>query len=102
MYSGVIMASVINYCATYIKDPDAVLDYTLDWSSWLADGETISTSSWTVEAGITEDSDTNTSTNATIWLSGGTDGSSYIVTNRITTSESRTDDRSVKISVCER
>jgi len=43
----------------FLKDPDAVLDYGFDWSDWLADGETISTSTWTVETGITKDSDSN-------------------------------------------
>ena len=33
------------------KDPDAVLDYTFDWSAWLADGETILTHAAVIEAG---------------------------------------------------
>lgn len=86
----------------YTKDPDAVLDYQVDWSSWLESGETISTSTWVVPTGITEDSSSNTSTDATIWLSGGTVEETYTVTNRVTTSLGRTDDRSFVISVQER
>ena len=40
---------------TFLKDPEAVLDYTVDWGIWL-DTDTISTSNWTVPAGITKDS----------------------------------------------
>ena len=55
----------------FVKDPDEVLDYSIDWSTWL-DSDTISSSSWTVESGITKDSDSNDTTSTTIWLSGGT------------------------------
>lgn len=88
--------------ATFYKDPDAVLDYSVDWSDWLATGETISTSSFTVATGVTKDSETNDTTSATVWLSGGTDGTRYTITNQITTSDSRTDDRSFTVVVVER
>jgi hypothetical protein len=84
------------------KDPDAVLKYVMDWSDWLDTGETISTSTWTVDSGITKDSDTNTTTTATITLSGGTVGEKYRITNRIVTSGSQTDDRSFYVYVNER
>ena len=35
---------------TFTKDPDAVLDYSVDWSLWLA-GDEISTSEWLLEEG---------------------------------------------------
>jgi hypothetical protein len=78
--------------------PDAVLDYTMDWSEWL-DGDTIASSIWTAESGITINSSSNTTTVATVWLSGGTAGESYRVTNQITTAAARTDDRSLFITV---
>lgn len=84
-----------------VKDPDAVLDYQVDWSSWLATGETISSSDWVVQTGITETSASNTTTTATIWLSGGTAGVTYTVTNRIVTTANRTNDRSLYITVRE-
>jgi len=86
----------------FLKDPDAVLDYQIDWSSWLDTGETISASAWTVPTGLTEDSDSNTTTTATVWLSGGTAGVTYSVTNQITTSDSRTEDRTITIRCGER
>lgn len=86
---------------TFSKDPNAVLDYAVDWSRWLA-GDEISTSEWTVPGGLTKVSDSMTTTKATVWLSGGTAGQSYIVTNRITTTGSRTEERSFTIRVEER
>ena len=83
------------------KDPDAVLDYQVDWTSWL-DGDTIATSTWVVPAGITEDSSSNTTLVTTIWLSSGTVGDRYEVLNRITTDGGRTDDRTTVILVTEK
>lgn len=81
------------------KDPDDVVDYSVDWTDWLA-GDTIATSVWVVPTGITKDSDTNDTTSATIWLSGGTEGDDYQLTNRITTAAGRTKDKSFTIT-CE-
>lgn len=83
---------------TFFKDPDAVLDYELDWTPWLG-LDTIVISTWTVPTGITKDSDTNTPTSATIWLSGGTVGTKYDLTNHITTAAGREDDRTITISI---
>lgn len=80
------------------KDPDAVLDYRVDWTDWL-DGDTIATSTWIVPSGITQDSESNSTTTATIWLSDGTEGTTYGVVNRITTTGGRTDDRTIYIVV---
>ena len=83
------------------KDPNAVLPYTIDWADWLG-SDTISSSTWTVASGITEDSTSSTTTVATILLSGGTSGTSYSVTNRITTAAGLTEDRTIRIDVIER
>ena len=85
-----------------IKDPQAVLDFRVDWSAWLADGDAIDTSNWTVPEGITQASATHDDTTATIWLSGGTLGETYSLTNRITTEQGRTDDRTIRVSVRDR
>lgn len=88
--------------SNFVKDPDAVLDYAVDWSAWLATGETITGSSWTVDTGITKNSDTHSTTAAVAWLSGGTVGVSYLCVNHITTSGGRQDDRTLTISVHQR
>ncbi len=82
------------------KDPDSVLDYSIDWSQWLA-GDTIVSSIWTVTLGIAKDSDTNDTTSTTIWVSGGTAGTTYALTNRIITSVGRTKDLTVDLPVAE-
>jgi len=80
------------------KDPDEVLDYQIDWTARLA-GDTISTSDWDVEAGITMDSESNTDTTATIWISGGTVGETYTFTNHIVTAGARSMDQSVRLRI---
>ena len=85
----------------FTKDSNAVLDYIWDWSDWLG-SDTISSSSVTVQTGLTADSDSNTTTTATVWLSGGTPGEDYEVTNRIVTAGARTEDRTIIIMVRER
>lgn len=95
------------------KDPDAVLDYRFDWaastngngaSDWLEAGETITSCTVTVPAGLTLDSFslTNASTTVVAWLRGGTAGNEYDIACRITTSAGRTDDRTRRLYVAER
>lgn len=83
------------------KDPEAVLDYSIDWTAWL-DGDTISVSAWTVPAGITQDSASASTTGTTIWLSGGAAGETYTLVNHITTAAGREDDRTIRIKVREK
>lgn len=82
----------------FIKDPNARLDYGFDWSEWL-NGDTITNSTWIVTAGLTSDTPTNTTTVTKIWLSAGTLGELYTVTNRITTAAGRIDDRSFTVFI---
>lgn len=86
---------------TFTKDPDAILDYAVDWSRWLA-GDTIAASVWIVPTGLTKVSETSTATKAIVWLLGGSAGVTYTVTNRITTAAGRTEDRSFTVRVEER
>jgi len=83
---------------TWEKDPGALLDYTVDWELWLS-SDTIATSSWSADTGITVVTSTNDTTSATVWLSGGTAGTVYDVVNRIVTAGGRTDDRTITIIV---
>lgn len=101
---------------TYSHDPNAVLDYGVDWraltngtggTDWLEEGETITASTWTLPDGITVDPanpalDDATESTTTIWLTGGTAGQTYRVTNHITTSAGREDDRSIFLRVIDR
>jgi hypothetical protein len=84
-----------------LKDPDATLDYGVRWAvnGWLDADETVTSSSWTVEAGITKQSDSISSDGKTtvVWLAGGTVNTDYLITNHIVTSKGRQDDRSMLI-----
>lgn len=84
---------------SHIKDPDAILDYPIDWSAWLED-DTIATSEWVAhDDGITIDNDTNTATVTVVWLSGGTVGERYRLTNHIVTAAGREDDRTISVRI---
>ena len=89
---------------SFPKDPQAILDYTFDWSYWLAEGETIDSYILTVPAGVTLDSEQFTATTVTAWISGGTDGVSYTVACKIVTDNAtpRTDERSIILIVSNR
>ena len=86
------------------KDPDATVPFTFNWSAWLGDSAEISSVAWDVPAGLTQESASSTATTATVYLSGGTAGSTYTVRCRVTTNESpaRVDDRSLLVRVVER
>lgn len=90
------------------KAPDDVESYTITWRGSdpdvvyaLEDSETIATSTWTLESGITEDSSSNTTTTTTIFISGGAENTRYKVINTITTSAGRTLARAVYVYVLE-
>lgn len=89
----------------FAHDPDSDLDYQIDWAAWLATGDSIASSTWTVPAGLTAgtgaQAPTHTATTATIWLSGGTAGITYQVTDHVTTVQGRADDQSIYLRVQE-
>lgn len=81
----------------FLKDPSAVLDYKIDWSAWLAAGDTILAAAWTATSGITVNSNVFTTTTATVWLSGGTESTIYQLTCHITTAAGREDERTIRV-----
>ena len=84
----------------YTKDPDSVLDWAFDWSAWLADDETI-VSHEIVADGVTVDTSDENEGVVTVWLSEAQKGTRR-VTCRVTTSQGRTDDRSIVLHVTDR
>ena len=89
------------------KDPQSTLDYTIDWSSWVTDGDAIATSVWDVEtiAGdVTPVVNTNDvmdvgASTSTVWLSGGELRNTYRITNTITTTNGLTDERYFRLNI---
>lgn len=88
--------------ANFIKDPDAVLDYEIDWTEWL-DGDAIQTATWHDPTdGLTVVRSSTTNTVSTVWLSGGTVGATAKVTCRVVTNGGRTEDRTLSLWVTQR
>lgn len=85
----------------FVKDPDAILDYQINWEDWL-DGDTISASSWEVDEGLTGTNQSYSDSVTTIWLSGGTVDIRYTLTNTIETNAGRTEERSFFVDIKER
>lgn len=84
----------------FVKDPSARLDYTIDWSAWLAaDDDTIASASVpSPPSGITVGEPVHSATTTTVWISGGTAGTSYDVAVRIVTAGDRQDERTITIT----
>lgn len=93
------MAIIWRNRLTFIKDPEAVLDYVLDWTNWLDSADTISAVAVTGATGITVDSSSSTTTSTTAWVSGGTEGNTYAVTFHITTAAGRETDRTIYLRI---
>ncbi len=88
--------------AIFLKDPDAVLDYTFDWTLWLTSGssvDTITGGSVMVASGVHLDSLTYDAKTVTAWISGGSPSLNYDITCRIQTTAGRIDDRTITLMV---
>lgn len=88
---------------TFTHAPGANLDYGFDWKSngWLAEGETIETSTWSAP-GLTVTRQLHANGITAAFIAGGKKGNTYKVTNTITTSEGRTDSRTITLAVEDR
>ncbi len=91
---------------TYLKDPQAELDFTFDWSPWLATGETITGYVITPDTGITVAPSGKATVQdggrITVWLGGGTAEQRYSVACRVTTTAGRVDERTLRVTVTDR
>jgi hypothetical protein len=90
----------------FLKDPVALIDYAVDWAEGYLVDQTIIASSWSVlpaePGGITVASDIITATRTRATLAGGIPGHVYRITNRVTLSDTRSDERSLTIRVEQR
>lgn len=83
----------------FVRSPESVLDFTINWAPWLPAEDTIDTSNWTVgtPSGVTITSTSQSANTTTVWISGGTAGVTYHVVNTITTTGGRTDERTLSL-----
>lgn len=90
----------------FVKDPAALVDYEVEWGDWLAANETLTASSWSVEpveaGGLAVAMQSGIGSARRASVSGGVRGHLYRLTNHITTSAGRTDERSLAIRIAER
>ena len=90
----------------YLKDPSGVLDYSFDWGAGYLDAQTVSASAWAVSpaetGGVTVVSSASLPTRTSARLGGGVRGRVYRVTNRVTFSDGRIDERLVVLRVEDR
>jgi len=90
----------------YLKDPQAAVDYSVDWGAGYLDGQTVSGSVWSVapdeEGGVRVVAETVLPTRTAATLEGGVAGKVYRVGNQVTLSDGRTDERTLVLRVEER
>ena len=76
--------------AVLLQDPAETLDYQIDWTAWL-NGDTITTSSWTVAPSGPTLSNTGFNTTGTyIYMAGVAFGAIYALENTIVSANGRT------------
>ena len=88
---------------TFTKDPDAKLDYTVDWTDFLAAAsDTISASSFISSSDdLTLEDESMLDGIHTVFVSGGTLNEVYRVTSRIETVGGRINDNSLRLLIKE-
>ena len=92
-------------------DPNEIQAYSVDWSRFLNTGDTISSVAWLVNGTVTgsyEITDnltlvqpTNTTTVATVRITGGTVGQRYKISCRVTTADGLIYERSINLTIRE-
>jgi hypothetical protein len=93
-----------SYVKSYIKDPAARLDYTWDWSDWLADiDDTMNSATVTLPDGLTAaESPVVDSPFVIQRVEGGTLESTYQMVCQITTAGGLIDERSIYLTIKDR
>lgn len=84
------------------KDPSENIDYAVDWSGILPNGDSIETVVWFVPEGLTKGATHLIDETAIVWLSGGQANVAYNVSCRIETTAGRVFERTVRLIVQER
>lgn len=89
-----------------MKDPDAVLDYMVDWGAEYLGDDAVAQSRWDVSSVETDGVEIVGSAfdyrTATAQIGGGSPGKIYRITNSVVTASGREDSRSIVLRVEER
>ncbi len=79
----------------WVKDPNDVEKFTIDWTNWLQ-GDTISSTDWYQGESTSTDLtlvEANTTTTTSATISGGYHGGRYVMSNRIVTAAGLTKEK---------
>ncbi len=86
-----------------LKDPEATLDYSVDWGAEYLGDDILATSEWSVlpdeTGGITVEGNTFDAKIATVKAAGGLAGRVYQLINHVVMDSGRTDSRSIVLRV---
>lgn len=87
-----------------LKDPEAVLDYAIDWGAeYLGEGDVIAASNWSVSPseadGVSIGASSFDERVSSVTVAGGLPGRLYRLSNRVVTDSGRIDDRSIMLRV---
>lgn len=90
---------------TYDKDPAAIKDYGFDWSLWMSSGDVTSSSVFSADISAVNSStlaitsSSISSYHTTCFVGSGMPGGTHKITNRITTAQGRTEERSFDMRI---
>lgn len=86
-----------------LKDPDAVLDYSIDWGAEYLGGDLLAGSEWSAlpdePGGVTVVGSQFDARTSTVKAGGGLPGRIYRLVNQVVTASGRTDNRSIVVRV---
>jgi hypothetical protein len=87
-----------------LKDPEAVLDYAIDWGAqYLDQGDLLADSSWSVDpdepGGVSIAGSGFSDKISTVTAASGVPGRLYRLANKVLTQSGRTDERSITLRV---
>ncbi len=82
------------------KDADAILDYVFDWEEFVdADSDTITSATVSAPAGITITATTITVSTVRVFVTGGSEGTTYPIVNHILTVGGREEDKVLELTI---
>lgn len=98
------LTGVADVVKKWVKDPQAVLDYCLDWALWLSAEDYLVDAQFSCpNASITLlSSNLREDTMAIVWVAGGIVGEKVLITCHITTEQGRQDERTFELTIKEK
>jgi len=81
------------------KGPDEVLDYSIDWSNRLDEGDSVTSATWTYAFTGIVTGQSFTGTTTTVWLENGELDKTYVLSCEVETTNSRTMQQTVNITI---